>query len=240
MTRTNTIDVTPTALLRGALSTEMPHRGCRTTYDALELKSWSHALVLSSSRSRGLDPLQGLTPQRIAEHETNGALEWHQLELDRTSRGALVSDVIITDDGTLSYEPALRRERELVRAGERVRRLRTLPRRIAIFDERTVLLDRGPGRDGGHLITDELLVGAVIELFDGLWAAAEEWRPDHAENDPDVRRRVVDLMSQGLVDEAIARRIDVSPRTVARVVAALMREHDCGTRFQLGLALARL
>ena len=45
-------------------------------------------------------------------------------------------------------------------------------------------------------------------------------------------------MRQGLKDEAIARLLGISLRTVRRRVASLMDDHQVSTRFQLALRLA--
>lgn len=43
------------------------------------------------------------------------------------------------------------------------------------------------------------------------------------------------LMAKGLKDEAIARDLGVSPRTLRRLIADLMRRLDCESRFQAGV-----
>jgi hypothetical protein len=50
---------------------------------------------------------------------------------------------------------------------------------------------------------------------------------------------LVELLELGLKDEAIARHLGVSLRTVRRRVAQLMAVNGVDTRFQLGSALAR-
>lgn len=222
--------------LRRLVAGEVTHAGVRLTTDAMEARSWSHQLVEGSSRTRGLDPTIGVTLERLSAFE-DAAHAVHEAELARLRRGAVASDVIITESATLAYAPAVARQRELSRAGERVRYSRSLPRRMSIFEERIVLLERGSGLTGALLVTDEILVHVLIDMFEGYWARSSEWRPDAIEHDPDVRARVVAMMSAGLVDDAIARRLEMSPRTVARIVSALMREHNCTTRFQLGAAL---
>jgi DNA-binding NarL/FixJ family response regulator len=51
--------------------------------------------------------------------------------------------------------------------------------------------------------------------------------------------KLVELLELGLKDEAIARYLGVSLRTVRRRVAHLMAVNGVDTRFQLGWALAR-
>ena len=47
------------------------------------------------------------------------------------------------------------------------------------------------------------------------------------------------MLGAGLKDEAIARYLGCSLRTVRRRIAALMDRHGADTRFQLGLAVAQ-
>ena len=51
--------------------------------------------------------------------------------------------------------------------------------------------------------------------------------------------KLVELLELGMKDEAIARHLGVSLRTVRRRVAHLMAANGVDTRFQLGWALAR-
>lgn len=52
---------------------------------------------------------------------------------------------------------------------------------------------------------------------------------------PDDAKEILSLMSAGLTDDAIARRLGVSSRTVARRVGSLMAALNINTRFQLGI-----
>jgi DNA-binding NarL/FixJ family response regulator len=51
--------------------------------------------------------------------------------------------------------------------------------------------------------------------------------------------KLVELLELGMKDEAIARYLGVSLRTVRRRVASLMSVNGVDTRFQLGWVLAR-
>ena len=77
------------------------------------------------------------------------------------------------------------------------------------------------------------VVRAFVELFDRLWAASTT-----VDDGVDTTsERLVELMQAGLKDEAIARVLGVSLRTVRRRIAALMDECDVETRFQLAVEL---
>jgi DNA-binding CsgD family transcriptional regulator len=77
------------------------------------------------------------------------------------------------------------------------------------------------------------------EYAESLWEQGRPWSLDDARRLNTRQRDVVELLGEGLDDEAIARRLDISVRTVRRHVAELMREHGVRSRFQLGAALAQ-
>ena len=83
------------------------------------------------------------------------------------------------------------------------------------------------------VLRDPVVVAAFVELFDRLWATAA---PIAGTSDS-LTTGVLELMRQGLKDEAIARAQGVSLRTVRRRIADLMAEHGVDTRFQLALKL---
>lgn len=91
---------------------------------------------------------------------------------------------------------------------------------------------------GYAIIRDPLVVRLYTAYFDLAWtsavpAAALAGGP--GSTDPPL----VELLELGLKDEAIARHLGVSLRTVRRRVAELMALNGVDTRFQLGSALAR-
>jgi DNA-binding CsgD family transcriptional regulator len=128
---------------------------------------------------------------------------------------------------------------EWAAVGERQRLFGGVPSEFAIYDQSAVI---GPGVWGDPssdyvVIRDPMLVHAFIDLFDRLWAqgspvtnrASVEGEDDH----------LLDLLSRGFKDEAIARYLGWSLRTVRRRVARLMDELGAKTRFQLGAEAVR-
>lgn len=84
------------------------------------------------------------------------------------------------------------------------------------------------------VIRDPMIVRAFIALHDAVYASGVPLQSSEIGSDDD---RLIDLMAIGLKDEAIARTIGTSLRTVRRRIAALMDEEGVDTRFQLGAAL---
>ena len=85
------------------------------------------------------------------------------------------------------------------------------------------------------LIREPMLVAAFTALHEMTFARGVTLSDTGA--GPTPESRLVDLMAVGMKDEAIARTLGWSLRTVRRRVAALMDEHGVATRFQLGAAL---
>ena len=87
------------------------------------------------------------------------------------------------------------------------------------------------------VIRDPMLIAAFSTLFDLAWEASYPFPSARAESADDGP--LLDLLSRGLKDEAIARYLGWSLRTVRRRVARLMDDLGARTRFQLGAQAVR-
>ncbi|PUB29815.1 regulatory LuxR family protein [Promicromonospora sp. AC04] len=140
-----------------------------------------------------------------------------------------------------------------------------VPLKLVIVDQRIAMLPAAGDDAGGAslVVHAPAIVGALAELFERVWDAAmpqSMWdfhgggagvRPeadeasDRGSWSPPPRlqlegrtRSILDLMAGGLTDEAIARTLDVSRRTVQAEVTALAEKLGARTRFQIGLFAA--
>lgn len=118
--------------------------------------------------------------------------------------------------------------------GEVQRVVQSVPSDFVCFGQDAALATTQWGRDDGDwvVLRDPMVVAAFIELFDRLWSTAAP-APEGSDTDD-----LLGLMRQGLKDEAIARVLGVSLRTVRRRIAALMEGYGVETRFQLALKLS--
>lgn len=140
----------------------------------------------------------------------------------------------------------LRQLETLMAAGEDARLLPAVPMKLAIADGTLALVPLAPDRpDGGGsalLVRPGGLLDALNLLVEQLWSQAV---PAGAPVRPVPRRPaelalnskdsdVLRLLQLGLPDRTIARRLNVTERTVARRVRNLMDATGVETRFQLG------
>ncbi|GAA1761964.1 hypothetical protein [Nostocoides vanveenii] len=91
------------------------------------------------------------------------------------------------------------------------------------------------------LITDPAVVALLHDIFGFLW---ERGRPVAAPADEgtlpgDLEVALLRELAAGRTDDAIARRLGMSTRSLSRQLSALLDSHGVQTRFQLGLVAAR-
>lgn len=135
--------------------------------------------------------------------------------------------------------------------GGRLRLLDDVPIKLAIFDRRTALLPIH-GEDpvaGSLLVHTPALVASLVALFDNLWERAVPLelvvtlahggptaRPVAADvSSPARARDILGLMAAGLTDDAIARALGISRRTVQKHISELAEALGARTRFQIAL-----
>ncbi len=122
-----------------------------------------------------------------------------------------------------------------------------VPRIVEYVPSRAIIVDRAaavaldPVR-GARLIRRAFAVEPLNETADELWKQGTPVsRSDaHPSDAPQSRNEVVlRLLAKGLTDDAVARRIGVSVRTVRNDVASAMSVLEARSRFQAGVLAAR-
>ncbi len=140
------------------------------------------------------------------------------------------------------FDPPTRANAEqLIAAGAEIRTLNhVLPQMIIIDGELAFL----PARGGGALLVREpSLLAFLISAFERDWDNATPFAlGPQASHDisEDVKQNILLLLSNGLKDEAIARRLGISLRTCRRHVSELLEALGAGSRFQAGVITERL
>ncbi|MFI2609534.1 LuxR C-terminal-related transcriptional regulator [Kitasatospora sp. NPDC018619] len=164
------------------------------------------------------------------------------LDEDALRRGVtlrtIYQDSIRDAPETLAYA------RWMVGLGGRVRTAPVLPPRMLVFDRSTAVVPIDPENTrAGALCTREPgIVASLVALFEHAWETAVPIE-DQDEAAPEAltsgERELLRLLSTGLTDDAAAKRLGVSVRTVRRQMAAVMERLEAASRFEAGLKTAR-
>ena len=134
---------------------------------------------------------------------------------------------------------------ELVSMGHLLRTMPAIPQMLLIFDGRHALLP-APGRDGStgaYVLHGGPLVRPLTALYDELWNSGLPYGQGTDVQREDVfddarMKQVALLLSRGLKDDAVARRLGISVRTVRRIIAAISTRLGAESRFQAGYLAA--
>jgi sugar-specific transcriptional regulator TrmB len=153
------------------------------------------------------------------------------------ARGVRVRGIYAPE--ALEVPGALELLRESVANGEQARVYVDVPLKLAIADESVAILPFTSKTsvmiDSALVVHAPTLLDALGKLFDLLWQVAEPILPA-AETSDD---RLLSLLAAGLKDEAIARQLGVSLRTVHRRTSELSTSLGARTRFQAGVLAER-
>lgn len=151
----------------------------------------------------------------------------------------LYQDSVRNDPTTYAYA------RWLTDLGGQVRTAPLLPPRLLVFDRAVALVPIDPADNAaGALCTREPgIVASLTALFDQAWDAAVPLGADQIGDKitglTPNERDLLKLLAGGMTDEAAAKRLGVSLRTVRRQMAALMERLGAASRFEAGLKAAQ-
>jgi DNA-binding CsgD family transcriptional regulator len=165
--------------------------------------------------------LRGWTCHEILALDPGGADD-ASLFRDAVSRGAVVR-LVVCDPAGLGQH-----------AGVTIRTAATLPARLVVLDRSRALVSTADTAAENVLVTDRGLVALLCAMFERIWVDA---RPFDRPSDglTDQQSTALRLLADGHTDEAIAKRLGVSARTVRRMVTGLMTRLGARGRFQAGV-----
>jgi len=143
-----------------------------------------------------------------------------------------------------------------VEAGELARTLPDPPVKLLVADAEVAILPLNLDEPSIHdcaIVRGSSVIVALMTCFEALWArsvplsgtvVAPAGREGEGEVEPEHRpspleRRIVRMLAAGVKDEAIARQLEVSSRTINRYMDRIMGKLGASTRFQAGLQAAR-
>lgn len=153
-------------------------------------------------------------------------------------RGVSVRGVYAPE--SLERPGALAEARDAARLGERSRLHPSVPMKLAICDSRVALLPLASGEavDGALVVHPCALLDALRALFELLWQQAVP--VFEAGGGPSAEHgTLLTALAAGLKDDAVARQLGTSTRTVRRRIVELTETLHARTRFQAGVLAER-
>nr|WP_042191553.1 LuxR C-terminal-related transcriptional regulator [Kibdelosporangium sp. MJ126-NF4]CEL20150.1 regulatory protein [Kibdelosporangium sp. MJ126-NF4]CTQ97375.1 regulatory protein [Kibdelosporangium sp. MJ126-NF4] len=156
-------------------------------------------------------------------------------------RGVAIRTVYL--DSVRNDIPTFQYARWLTELGGEIRTVPTLPVRLLVVDREVALVPVNPdnGRDGAVQLTGTGIIAALVALFDQTWAGASPFGRKPAPGQDGLsaqERELLNLLDQGMTDEAAGKRLGLSLRTVRRMMADLMERLDARSRFEAGARAA--
>jgi len=186
-------------------------------------------------------------------------------ELEMLGRGVKARGVY--ERASLLLPGMLEQVQALIAAGELAAMLPELPFKLAIVDRRRALLPLAQGTEltAALIVRPSPLLDALIEVFEAQWARAmpvprtaprlggrssgaeaEEGGGTGGEQSGEAAvvtrsasEELLTMLAAGMTDEAIARQVGVSARTVQRRISELMETLGSRNRFQAGVQAVR-
>ncbi|MFD7440854.1 LuxR C-terminal-related transcriptional regulator [Streptomyces sp. NPDC059909] len=124
-----------------------------------------------------------------------------------------------------------------------VRTVPSLPVRMIIMDRECALLpvNTDDATAGAVVVHGQGTIAALCALFEIIWSTGTVLGAPQPLDDRGLtpqERGFLQLLGQGLTDQAIAVRLGVSHRTARRIAAALMEKLGARSRFEAGLKAA--
>jgi DNA-binding NarL/FixJ family response regulator len=152
----------------------------------------------------------------------------------------------IYDAGVMDDPVARRVIQACADAGEQARLLPQVRMKMKLADQTTAMLPLTPsGTAGALVIKAPVILAALREYFEMCWEQATPLKAQQpGPRSPGGRltpaqQAVLELMAEGLHDDAIARRAGLSTTTVRRHIAAIMARLGVSSRFAAGAAAQR-
>ncbi|MFD9032392.1 LuxR C-terminal-related transcriptional regulator [Streptomyces sp. NPDC059567] len=128
--------------------------------------------------------------------------------------------------------------------GAQVRTLDDEFMRMLVFDRATAVIPVPDDPNAAVLIREPHVVSFMVGAYERLWLEAlpfeTEWdRQTIMDISDELKQTIVRLLTEGLTDAAIARRLGLSVRSCRRHVADVMAALGAESRFQAGYLLAQ-
>lgn len=134
---------------------------------------------------------------------------------------------------------------DVLGVGGEVRTSDDIVERFVVFDSSAAFAMgfNGDEEDGGPVavIHEPTVISFLRRMYEHAWQSAARFVParsGYGDALTVLKSSILSLLAAGLTDDAIARRVGMSERTLRRHIAAIMREMAAESRFQAGVAAA--
>lgn len=190
-------------------------------------------------------------PELLADSQHSVRAMHPIIDAENMAGADLSTDRVLSERGIeirSIYPHGARRQREVLHylrqlqdIGVRFRTAASVPSRFVVVDDRVVVLMPRSRRDGGVIVREPDVVKFFERFFEDSWSRSLEVAEFDYGKDGcrEVELLVLAELGMGRSDEAIARRLDVSTRTLRRYITGLYERFGVETRFQLGVVAAR-
>ncbi|OLR93663.1 hypothetical protein BJP25_15460 [Actinokineospora bangkokensis] len=223
-------------------SLEPLHRAARRKQSA----DSSTELVRGSEQvRRRLSDLAGSAQREVmAVHPTMAPVEVLRegLALDRALLARGVDYKVVWPHTARRQQDSIEYMRLLRGLGGTVRTAPMLPSRIILLDRSVALVplpaEEGPG---AAVVRDPVVLDFLVSIFDHIWDRAQPVEEISYDNRVfgEIELAILQALTRGDTDEAIARALGISTRTLRRYLTAMFERLEVETRFQLGIAAMR-
>jgi DNA-binding CsgD family transcriptional regulator/sugar-specific transcriptional regulator TrmB len=194
-----------------------------------------------------LEQLTHKTRSEVLTFAPGGAQSVQALEASKPLDGQLLGrgvsirtvylDSVRNDVATVGYA------QWLIGLGGQVRTVPVLPLRLIVVDRSVAVVPVDPEATsaGITLLRNPGVVAAMHALFEQVWETAAPLGMPQAPSRQSLTGQgaaLLRLLAQGNTDEAVARKLGVSVRTVRRMASEMMAELGASSRFQAGVRAA--
>lgn len=171
-------------------------------------------------------------------------VHWSENTAEQVAMQRGVRPRVVLERALLDEPGALDGAMRSIDAGEEIRLTERLPVKLIVIDRRLAMVplgtERPPGDDGAIVVHASGLLDALVALFDAIWEASvplrlgSQLRVDDSESVTELDAKILSLQLAGLTDQAVAKQLEVSVRTIQRRMRHLMDIAGARTRLQLG------
>lgn len=198
-----------------------------------ELETWSQKV---QREVLALHPDTSYTAEQLASAQA--------MDVAALARGVKIRSVYRED---CRKDPAvLAYHQTVTKHGAEVRYTQVVPARLLVFDRQAGIIPShtADNRRAALRLEGEGVAAMLVLSFDLVWSQAtageradppQRIEASSVEGPTDLDRILLQLLSMGVKDEAAARHLGVSVRTVRRQIADLMVRLEAGSRFEAGM-----